>query len=64
MRQLSGSDAFFLYSDKPGQHQHISTIYIYDPSTAPGGKVEFEAILDHVRDRLSTSRTILTHWIR
>jgi WS/DGAT/MGAT family acyltransferase len=56
MRQLSGSDAFFLFSDKPGQHQHISTIYIYDQSTAPGGHVRFKAILDHVRDRLSTSR--------
>jgi len=55
MRQLSGSDAFFLYSDKPGQHQHISTIYIYDQSTAPGGQVKFKSILDHVRDRLSTS---------
>jgi len=56
MRQLSGSDAFFLFSDKPGQHQHISTIYIYDQSTAPDGHVRFKAILDHVRDRLSTSR--------
>lgn len=56
MRQLSGSDAFFLYSDKPGQHQHISTIYLYDPSTAPGGQVDFLTILEHVRDRISTSR--------
>lgn len=56
MRQLSGSDAFFLFSDKPGQHQHISTIYIYDPSTASSGHLDFETILDHVRDRLSTSR--------
>jgi diacylglycerol O-acyltransferase len=56
MRQLSGSDAFFLYSDKPGKHQHVSTIYLYDPSTAPGGRVEFQAILEHVRERLGTSR--------
>ena len=56
MRQLSGSDAFFLYSDKPGRHQHISTIYLYDPSTAPGGKVDFLTILEHVRDRIGTSR--------
>ena len=56
MRQLSGSDAFFLYTDKPGQHQHISTIYLYDQSTAPGGTVRFKSILEHVRDRLSTSR--------
>jgi WS/DGAT/MGAT family acyltransferase len=56
MRQLSGSDAFFLYADKQGQHQHISTIYLYDPSTAPGGKVDFLTILEHVRDRIGTSR--------
>jgi hypothetical protein len=36
MRQISGSDAFFLYADKPGRHQHLSTIYLYDPSSAPG----------------------------
>ena len=56
MRQISGSDAFFLYADKPGRHQHVSTIYLYDPSTAPGGSVAFQTILDHVRDRIGTSR--------
>ncbi len=56
MRQLSGSDAYFLYSDKPGKHQHVSTIYIYDQSTAADGTVRFKSILDHVRDRLATSR--------
>lgn len=55
MRQLSGSDAFFLFSDRPGQHQHISTIYLYDPSTAPGGRVGFEAFRSHVQDRLDFS---------
>lgn len=56
MRQLSGSDAFFLYSDTPGKHQHVSTIYIYDPSTAPQGPIRFKSILEHVRHRLCTSR--------
>ena len=56
MRQLSGSDAFFLYSDKPGRHQHISTIYLYDPSSAPGGKIGFADFLEHVEDRIGTSR--------
>lgn len=56
MRQLSGSDAYFLYSDKPGKHQHVSTIYIYDQATAPEGKVRFKSILHHVRHRLGTSR--------
>ncbi len=56
MRQLSGSDAFFLYSDKPGRHQHVSTIYLYDPSTASTGDINFQVILEHVRARLGTSR--------
>ena len=56
MRQLSGSDAYFLYSDKPGKHQHVSTIYIYDQSTAPEGEVRFKSILQHVKHRLCTSR--------
>jgi WS/DGAT/MGAT family acyltransferase len=64
MRQLTGSDAFFLYSDKPGQHQHISTIYLYDQSTAPGGTVRFKSILEHVRDRLSTSRIFRQKLVR
>ena len=55
MRQISGSDAFFLYADKPGRHQHLSTIYLYDPSSAPG-EVNFQRILEHVRDRIGTSR--------
>lgn len=56
MRQLSGSDAFFLYSDKPGRHQHVSTIYLYDPSTAPEGSIDFQTILEHMRERIGTSR--------
>jgi WS/DGAT/MGAT family acyltransferase len=56
MRQLSGSDAYFLYSDRPGKHQHVSTIYIYDQSTAPDGELRFKTILEHVRSRLATSR--------
>ncbi|HSM29137.1 MAG TPA: wax ester/triacylglycerol synthase domain-containing protein [Woeseiaceae bacterium] len=56
MRQLSGSDAFFLFSDKPGRHQHLSTVYLYDPSSVPGDGLDFQRILDHVRDRIGTSR--------
>jgi WS/DGAT/MGAT family acyltransferase len=56
MRQLSGSDAFFLYSDKPGRHQHLSTIYLYEPYSARNGGVDFQKILDHVNQRIGTSR--------
>ncbi|MEJ2603578.1 MAG: wax ester/triacylglycerol synthase family O-acyltransferase [Gammaproteobacteria bacterium] len=56
MRQLSGADAFFLYSDRPGRHQHVSTVYIYDPATAAGGELDFGAIRDHMENRLDVSR--------
>ena len=51
MRQLSGMDASFIYSRhrSPG---HVCSLIIYDQSTAPGGKVTFKGILDHVRQRL------------
>lgn len=63
MRQLSGSDAFFLYADKPGRHQHLSTIYLYDPSDAPGD-VNFQRILEHVRERIGTSRIFRQRLVR
>jgi len=56
MQQLSGGDSFFLYTDKPGKHQHISMVNIYDQSTADGGVVRFKTILDHIESRLGTSR--------
>ncbi len=64
MRQLSGSDAFFLYSDRPGRHQHVSTLYIYDPATAPGGDVAFSAIREHIRGRLDSSRIFRQRLVR
>src|SRR5215207_1295364 len=56
MQQLSGLDASFLYFETPQSPGHIFTVYIYDPSTAPGGKVTFKGILDHYRGRLHASQ--------
>ena len=49
MRQLSGMDASFVYLEGPRQPMHIGSIAIYDPSTAPGGKVTFKGILEHIK---------------
>ncbi len=35
MRQLSGSDAMFLYQETRRQHQHTMKIVVLDPGTAP-----------------------------
>jgi WS/DGAT/MGAT family acyltransferase len=64
MRQLSGSDAFFLYSDRPGRHQHVSTVYIYDPAPAAEGSVSFDAIRRHMEARLDASRLFRQRLVR
>ena len=37
MRQLSGHDASFLYSDTVNANSNATFVQIYDQSTAPGG---------------------------
>ncbi len=52
MRQLNGHDASFLYSDSAHANSNVTLIHIYDQSTAPGGKVRFKSILEHIGARL------------
>ncbi|MBK7684636.1 MAG: hypothetical protein IPJ25_00270 [Rhodocyclaceae bacterium] len=56
MKYLSGMDNLFLAMDKGNQHLHVASLSIYDPSTAPGGKVRFKAILSHFSNRLNVSK--------
>jgi WS/DGAT/MGAT family acyltransferase len=55
MRQLTGHDASFLYSDTVHANANVTFIQIYDQSTAPGGKVRFKSILSHIESRLHRS---------
>jgi WS/DGAT/MGAT family acyltransferase len=55
VQQLSAQDAQFLYVQTANNLTHIMGVYIYDPSTAPGGKVRFKDILRHVESRVPTS---------
>jgi diacylglycerol O-acyltransferase / wax synthase len=57
MKQLSGMDASFLYMETPNAPGHIFSVWIYDQSSAPGGKITFKEILHHVGSRLHVSRT-------
>ena len=52
MKQLTGLDASFLYLETPNSPMHISGLYIYTQETAPGGKVRFKQILEHVATRI------------
>jgi len=55
MRQLSGHDAGFLYTDTTQANANISLLHIHDQSTASGGVVRFKSILAHIERRLSGS---------
>jgi WS/DGAT/MGAT family acyltransferase len=55
MRQLTGHDATFLYSDTVHANANVTFVQIYDQSTAPGGKVRFKSILAHIESRLHRS---------
>jgi len=52
MKHLSGVDNLFLALERPDEHLHVACLSIYDPSTAPGGKVRFKAILNHFASRM------------
>jgi WS/DGAT/MGAT family acyltransferase len=56
MKQLSGMDNLFLAMDRGHQHLHVAGLGIYDPSTAPGGKVRFKSILNFFVSRLHASK--------
>jgi diacylglycerol O-acyltransferase len=51
MKQLTGLDASFLYLETANSPMHIGSFTIYDPSTAPGGKVRFKQIVEHIHQR-------------
>lgn len=55
MQQLSAQDAQFLYMETNKSLSHVTSVGIFDPSTAEGGKVRFKQIIEHVRGRLHTS---------
>lgn len=55
MPQLSAQDAQFLYMQSGNNLTHVTGVNIYDPSTAPGGKVRFKDIVSHITSRLDTS---------
>jgi WS/DGAT/MGAT family acyltransferase len=57
-------DASFLYSETPQASMAGAGVYIYDPSTAPGGKVTFKGILAHLESRLPAARVFRQRLVR
>jgi WS/DGAT/MGAT family acyltransferase len=55
MKQLSGMDNVFLRLEHGNQYMHVAGLGIYDPATAPGGKVRFKDILKFFESRLDSA---------
>lgn len=64
MQQLNRQDAGFLYSETPRMLMHLGSLHVYDPSTAPGGRVTFDQVLEHVRSRLPLARVLRRRIVR
>ncbi len=56
MRQLSGMDNLFLALESGNQHMHVAGLGIYDPSTAPEGRVRFKSVLNFFVNRLDAGK--------
>nr|WHV03924.1 putative wax ester synthase/acyl-CoA:diacylglycerol acyltransferase [uncultured bacterium] len=55
LKQLAAQDAQFLYMQTPNNLTHVMGLNIYDQSTAPGGKVRLNDIIDFVKERQDRS---------
>jgi diacylglycerol O-acyltransferase / wax synthase len=64
MQQLSGMDASFVYLETAAAPMHVASVAIYDPSTAPGGRVTFKGILATVEARLQLARAFRQRMVR
>ena len=56
MQQLSWTDDMMLRAERPETPMQIQMLLIYDPATAPGGKVTFKGILEEIDARPAAAR--------
>ncbi len=54
LKQLGVLDSAFINLEQPNTPQHIGGLGIYDPSTAPGGKVRFKEVIANFEQRLNS----------
>jgi WS/DGAT/MGAT family acyltransferase len=64
MRQLSVQDSSFIYQEQPHAPLHGGGLYIYDQSTAPGGRVTFTGILANLDRRLHLAPILRQRLVR
>jgi WS/DGAT/MGAT family acyltransferase len=64
MKQLAPGDAFMLYTEAPGSPNQIASLGVFDPSTAPGGMLSFETLLDYYASRMQLGKAFRRRLVR
>ncbi len=64
VQQLTGLDASFVYSESAHAPTHVTSIMIYDQSTAPKGEVTFKGILEYLQDRVHLAHAFRRKLVR
>ncbi|MDO8860699.1 wax ester/triacylglycerol synthase family O-acyltransferase [Haliea sp. E1-2-M8] len=64
MKQLGILDSAFINMEQPNTPQHVGSLGIYDPSTAPGGKVRFKQVIATFERRLAKQPLFRTRLVR
>src|ERR1700757_3669708 len=52
MEQLGSLDAALVYLESKALSMHMGAVFVYDPSSAPGGNVSFSQILGNLERRM------------
>jgi WS/DGAT/MGAT family acyltransferase len=63
VQQLNHQDTMFLYSETPRTYMHLSSLHIYNQTTAPV-PVTFDAIVEQVRSRMPLTRVLRRRLVR
>src|SRR5436305_2187088 len=64
VKQSSTHNASFVYLETANAHMAGGSVSFYDPSTAPGGKVTFQDILDNTERRLHLAQMFRRKLVR
>jgi WS/DGAT/MGAT family acyltransferase len=64
MKQLAPGDAFMLYADQPGSPNHIGSLGLFDPHTAPGGAVTFDGLVEYFDARMRLGKSFRRRLVR
>ncbi|HCD54933.1 MAG TPA: wax ester/triacylglycerol synthase family O-acyltransferase, partial [Halieaceae bacterium] len=64
MKQLGILDAAFINLERGSTPQHIASLGIYDPYTAPGGKVRFKQLIATFERRLDNQPLFRTRLVQ